>query len=98
MSDKTNNKNSAEKPNEDILKIPLGFYSPSYLQLQESSQEFSMQGIDGNLLTTCFSNILEKFTVKQVNFMGNFAEVLAENQSKNVNRIITEIGMQLNDI
>ena len=30
--------------------------------------------------------------------MVNFAEVLAENQSKNVNRIITEIEMQLNDI
>ena len=28
--------------------------------------------------------------------MGNFAEVLPENQSKNMNRISTEIGMQLN--
>ena len=28
--------------------------------------------------------------------MGNFAEVLAENQSKNMNRISIEIGMQLN--
>ena len=52
-----------------------------------------MQSIDGNLTTTCFSNILEKFTT---NIMGNFAEVLPENQSKNMNRISTEIGMQLN--
>ena len=50
-----------------------------------------MQGIDGNLLTTCFSNILEKFTAKQAKIMGNFAEVLAENQSKNMNRISIEI-------
>ena len=55
-----------------------------------------MQSIDGNLTTTCFSNILEKFTTKQTNIMGNFAEVLPENQSKNMNRISTEIGMQLN--
>ena len=52
--------------------------------------------IDENLLTTCFSNILEKFTVNQANIMGNFAEVLAENQSKNMNRISSEIGKQLN--
>ena len=51
--------------------------------------------IDENLLTTCFSNILEKFTVNQANIMGNFAEVLAENQSKNMNRISSEIGKQL---
>ena len=55
-----------------------------------------MQGIDGNLLTICFSNILEKFNAKQTKLMGNFAEVLVENQSKNMNRISTEIGMQLN--
>ena len=51
-----------------------------------------MQDIDGNLLTTYFSNILEKFPVKQENIMGNFAEVLAENQSKNINRISADIG------
>ena len=95
MSDKANNKNSAEKPNEVSLKTPPDFYSSSYLQPQESSQEHSMQGIDSNLLATCFSNILEKFPAKQAN-MGNFAEVLAENQSKNMSRISTEIGMQLN--
>ena len=56
----------------------------------------STQDIDGNLLTTCFSNILDKFTAKQVNIMGNFAEALAENQLKNMNRISTEIGKELN--
>ena len=95
MADKTNNKNYAEKPNEVSLKTPSDFYSPSYLTPQESSQEHSMQGIDGNLLTTYFSNILERFTAKQAN-MGSFADVLADNQSKNMNRIITWIGMQLN--
>ena len=43
----------------------------------------------------CFSTILEKFTAKQANIEGNTAEVLAENQSKNMNRISTEIGMQI---
>ena len=43
----------------------------------------------------CFSTILEKFIAKQANIMGNFTDVLAENQSKNMNRISTEIGMQL---
>ena len=95
MADKANNKNCAEKLNEVSLKTPSDFYSSSYLQPKESSQEHSMQGIDGNLLTTCFSNILEKFTAKQAN-MGNLVEVLVENQSKNMNRIITEIGIQLN--
>ena len=43
----------------------------------------------------CFSTILEKFTAKQANIEGNTAEVLAENQSKNMNRISTEIAMQI---
>ena len=43
-----------------------------------------------------FSNILEKCTAKQANIMGNFEEVLAENQSKNIHRISTEIGKQPN--
>ena len=43
----------------------------------------------------CFSTILEKFTTKQANIMGNFAEVLAENQRKNMNRISTEIGIEI---
>ena len=79
MANKTNNKNSAEKHVEVSLKTPSGF-SPSKLhQPQESCQDHSVQDIDGNLLTTCFSNILEKFTAKQANIKGNFAEVLAEN-------------------
>ena len=92
MADKTNNKNSAEKSVEVSLKTPSDFYSPSNLQPQESCQDRSMQDIDVNLLTTCFSNILEKFTAKQANIMGNFAEVLAESQSKNMKRISTETG------
>ena len=96
MVDKTNNKNSADKSVEVSLKTPSNFYSPSNLQPQESCQDRSMQDIDVNLLTTCFSNILEKFTAKQANIMGNFAEVLAESQSKNMKRISTEIGKQLN--
>ena len=43
----------------------------------------------------CFSTILAKFTAKQANIMDNFTEVLAENQSKNMNRISTEIAMQI---
>ena len=64
MADKTNNNNSAEKPAEVSLKTPSDFYSPWNLQPQESCQDHSTQGIDGNPLTTCFSNILEKFTAK----------------------------------
>ena len=91
MTDKTNNKNPAEKPDEVNVKPPSDFHRPSKLQPQESCQDF-----DGNLLTTYSSNILNKFTVKQANIMGNFAEVLRENQSKNINRISTEIGKHLN--
>ena len=98
MADKTNNKNSAEKPVEVSLKSPSDFYSPLNFQSQESCPDHSMQDIDGNLLTACFWNIfqLEKFTAQQANIMGNFAEVMAENQSKNMNIISTEIGKQLN--
>ena len=76
MADKTNNKNPAEKPDEVSPKTPSDFHCPLNLQLQESCQDF-----DGNLLITCFFNILEKFPAKQANIMGNFAEVLAENRS-----------------
>ena len=34
-----------------------------------------------------FFNIHQKFAVKQANVMGNFADILAENQSKTVNII-----------
>ena len=60
MPDKTNNKNTTEKPVEVSLKTPSGFYSPSNLQPQESCQDRSMQDVDGNLLTTYFSDIVEK--------------------------------------
>lgn len=55
-----------------------------------------MQDIDGNLLTTCFPSIFEKFAAKQANTMGNFAEVQAENQSENIDRISIKIGKRLN--
>ena len=96
MADKTNNKNFAKKPIEVNLKTPSDFYSPSNLQPQESCQDHSIQDIDGNLLTTYFSNTLEKFAAKQANIMDNFSEVLAENQSKNKNRISTKIEKQHN--
>ena len=96
MPDKTNNKNTTEKPVEVSLKTPSGFYSPSNLQPQESCQDRSMQDVHGNLLTTYFSDIVEKFTAKQANIVGHFAKVLAGSQSKNMNRISTETGKQLN--
>ena len=34
-------------------------------------------------------------TANQENIIGNFSEVLTENQSKNINRISTDIGKQL---
>ena len=46
-------------------------------------------------MNACFSNILEKFTMKQANIMGNFAEVLPNNQAKNINKISDEIGKKL---
>ena len=36
-----------------------------------------------------------KNTANQENIIGNFSEVLTENQSKNINRISTDIGKQL---
>ena len=62
MADKTNNKNSTEKPVEFSLKTPSDFYSPSNLQPQESCQDQSMQNIDGNLLCvfpTFLRNLLQ---------------------------------------
>ena len=62
--------------------------SQTFILLRTLNQnKKSFQGFDGNLLNTYFFNIHEKFTAKQEKFMGNFAEVLAENQSKNVNII-----------
>ena len=90
MAEKTNNKNTTEKPDEVSLKTLSDFNSPSKLQPQESCQDF-----DENLLTTCSSNILEKFTIKQTNITGDFEEFLRENHSQNINTISTEIGKQL---
>ena len=42
---------------------------------------------DGSKISACFSNILEKFTIKQADIMGSFAEVLANNETKNINKI-----------
>ena len=42
-----------------------------------------------------FSNILENFTIKQADIMENFAEVLANSQTKNINKISNEMGKKL---
>ena len=46
-------------------------------------------------MRACFSYILEKFTIKQANVEGNFAEVLINNQATNINKISDEIGKKL---
>ena len=46
-------------------------------------------------MRACFSYILEKFTIKQANVKGNFAEVLINNQATNINKISDEIGKKL---
>ena len=70
-------KNPAEKSDEVILKKQI--FIP-HRTLNQNKQP--CQGFDGNLSTTYFFNVVDKFTAKQGNVMGNFAEVLAENQSK----------------
>ena len=37
----------------------------------------------------------QKFTIKQVDIIGWFAEVLTKNHAKNINKIINEIGKKL---
>ena len=86
-ADKISKKNIAENPTEVSLKTPSDFQSPSNCQELQSSNEF-----DGNTISACFSNILEKFTIKQADIMGSFAEVLTKNQAKNINKISDEIG------
>ena len=61
-----------------------------YHQELQSSNES-----DGNTISACFSNIPEKFTIKQADIMGSFAEVLTNNQTKNINKISDEIGKKL---
>ena len=90
MADKINKKNIAENSTEVSLKTPSDFQGPSNRQKLQSSTEF-----DGSTISACFSNILEKFTIKQADIMGNFAEVLANNQTKNINIISNEIGKKL---
>ena len=90
MADKTSKKNIAENSTEVSLKTPSDFQSPSNRQELQSSNEF-----DGNTISACFSNILEKFTIKQANIMGSFADVLTNNETKSVNKVSDEIGKKL---
>ena len=90
MADKINKKNIAENSTEVSLKTPSDFQGPSNHQKLQSSTEF-----DGSTISGCFSNILEKFTIKQADIMGNFAEVLANNQTKSINKISNEIRKKL---
>ena len=90
MADKISKKNIAENSTTVSLETPSDFQSPSNRQELQSSNEF-----DGNTISACFSNILEKFTIKQANIMGSFAEVLTNNQAKNINKISDKIGKKL---
>ena len=75
MADKISKKNIAENSTEVSLKTPSDFQGPSNCQELQSSNEF-----DGNTISAFFSDILEKFTIKQANIMESFAEVLTNNQ------------------
>ena len=75
QEDKTDNKNSAKKNNKVCLKTLSEFYSPSYFQ------EHAMQRIDGNLLTSCFSNILGKLLQNRQTW--TILHRFWQNQSKN---------------
>ena len=90
MADKINKKKNAENSTEVSLKTPSDFQGPSNRQKLQSSTEF-----DGSTISACFSNILEKFTIKQADIMGSFIEVLANNRTKNINKISNEIGKKL---
>ena len=87
MTDKISKKNTAENFKEVNLKTTSNFQSLSNHKEIQSSTEF-----DGSTMRACFSNILEKFTRKQANIMGNFAEALTNNQAKNINKNCDEIG------
>ena len=50
---------------------------------------------DGNAISAYFLNILEKFTIKQANIKGSFAEIVTNNQAKTINKISDEIGKKL---
>ena len=90
IADKNTKKNIAENSTEVSLKTPSDFQSPSNCQELQSSNEF-----DRSTISRCFSSIFEKFTMKQADFMGSFAEVLIKNQAKNINKTSDETGKKL---
>ena len=90
MADKINKKNIIENSTEVSLKTPSDFQRPSNRQELQSSNEF-----DGSTTSACFSNILEELTIKQDDNVGGFAEVVTNNQAKNINKISDEIGKNL---
>ena len=90
MAEKISKKNLAEDPTEVSLKTPSDFQGPSNRQKLQTSTEF-----DGSTISACFSNILEKFTIKQADIMRSFAEVFANNKTKNINKISNETGKKL---
>ena len=90
MAEKISKKNLAEDPTEVSLKTPSDFQGPSNRQKLQTSSEF-----DGSTISACFSNILEKFTIKQADIMRSFAEVFANNKTKNINKISNETGKKL---
>ena len=73
MAEKTNNGKIADKPAEVSLKTPSEFQRQSNCQQQQSCNDF-----DGNIVTTCFSNIIVKFTMNQAYIMGSFLKVLKD--------------------
>ena len=90
IAEKINKKNLVENPTEVSLKTPSDFQGPSNRQKLQSSTEFN-----GSTISACFSNILEKFTIKQADIMRSFAEVFANNKTKNINKISNETGKKL---
>ena len=90
MADKINKKNIIENSTEVSPKTLSDFQSPSNRQELQSSNEF-----DGSTTSACFSNILEELTIKQDDNVGGFAEVVTNNQAKNINKISDEIGKNL---
>ena len=87
MADKINKKNIAVNSTEVSLRFFSDFQGSSNYQELQSSTEF-----DGSKLSACFPDMLGKLTIKQADIMGSFAEVLSNNQTKNINKISNEIG------
>ena len=80
MTGKISKKNIVENSTEVSLKTSSDFQSPSNYQELQSSTQF-----DGNTMST---------TMQQANMKGNFAEVLANNQANNINKISDEINQK----